>query len=71
MENINMIKKLDLKDTETAERVMELQIASYKIEAKIIGFYDIPPLKDTIGSLKVCDEIPLVCGGRLVFHQPK
>jgi ribosomal protein S18 acetylase RimI-like enzyme len=52
-----MIKKLNLKDKETAKRVMELQIASYKIEAGIIGFYEIPPLKDTIDSLKVCDEI--------------
>lgn len=52
-----MIKKLNLNDTETAKRVLELQATSYKIEAEIIGFYDIPPLKDTIDSLKVCDEI--------------
>lgn len=52
-----MIEKLDLKDIETVKRIIELQIASYKIEAKMIGFYDIPPLKDTIDSLQECDEI--------------
>ncbi len=52
-----MIKKLNLKETETAKNVLELQIASYKVEAEIIGFYEIPPLKDTINSLKECDEI--------------
>lgn len=52
-----MIEKLDLKDIETARRVLELQISSYKIEAEIIGFKEIPPLKDTIDSLSLCDEI--------------
>lgn len=52
-----MIKRLNLKDRETAKSVLELQLASYKIEAEIIGFYDIPPLKDTIDSLNSCDEI--------------
>ena len=52
-----MIKRLDLQDKETAEKALELQVASYKIEAQIIDFYDIPPLKDTIESLRKCDEI--------------
>jgi len=52
-----MIVKLNLKDEATARRVMELQIASYTIEAELIGFKEIPPLKDTIDSLKACDEI--------------
>lgn len=56
-ENLEMIKKLNLKDIETVKNVLEVQIASYRIEAEIIGFYDIPPLKDTIDSLKLCDEI--------------
>lgn len=51
-----MIAKLDLKDNETAKKVLELQIASYKIEADLIGFDEIPPLKDTINALKECDE---------------
>ncbi|MBL4937299.1 GNAT family N-acetyltransferase [Clostridium sp. YIM B02515] len=52
-----MIKKLDLKNIETAEQVLKIQFASYKIEVDIIGFYDIPTLKDTVDSLKECDEI--------------
>ena len=52
-----MIETLNLKDLETAKSVLELQIASYKIEAELIGFYEIPPLKDSIDLLKVCDEI--------------
>lgn len=52
-----MIKKLDLKNIVTVESVLELQKESYKVEAEIMNFYDIPPLKDTISSLKECDEI--------------
>ena len=51
-----MIRKLNLKDIETVKQVLEVQIASYKIEAQIINFYEIPPLKDTIDTLKQCDE---------------
>lgn len=52
-----MIKKLNLKNIDTARDVLELQRASYKIEADIIGFYEIPPLNDTIDSLKECNEV--------------
>lgn len=52
-----MIRKLNLKDVETTKQVLEVQIASYEIEAQIINFYKIPPLKDTIDTLKQCDEI--------------
>lgn len=52
-----MIEKLNLQDTEIAKCVLELQLVSYEIEADIIGFHEIPPLKDTIDSLKECGEI--------------
>ena len=52
-----MIKKINLTDIETAKNVLELQMASYRIEAELIGFHDIPPLKDTIESLMACDEV--------------
>jgi ribosomal protein S18 acetylase RimI-like enzyme len=52
-----MIKKLNLKDEVITKSVLELQMASYKIEADIIGFQEIPPLKDTIKSLKESEEI--------------
>lgn len=52
-----MIKRLNLKDIETVNRIMDLQRDSYKIEAQLIGFYEIPSLKETIESLQQCDEI--------------
>lgn len=52
-----MIKRLNLKDIETVKRIMDLQRDSYKIEAQLIGFYEIPALKETIESLQQCDEI--------------
>lgn len=52
-----MIKRLNLKDIETVNRIMDLQRDSYKIEAQLIGFYEIPALKETIESLQQCDEI--------------
>lgn len=54
---INIIKKLNLKNLEIVRNILELQIASYKIEANIIEFWDIPTLKDTVSSLEECDEI--------------
>lgn len=52
-----MIKKLNMKDIETVSNVLDLQKVSYKIEAEIIDFYEIPPLMDTIDKLIECDEI--------------
>lgn len=52
-----MIKNLDIKRDDIAKAVLDLQIESYKIEAEIIQFYDIPTLKDTIESIRKCDEI--------------
>ena len=55
--NTNIIKKLNLQDREITRNILALQKDSYKIEAEIIGFYDIPPLKDTVDSLIECNEI--------------
>ena len=52
-----MINILNLKDEVISKSVLELQVASYKIEAEIIGFQELPPLKDTIKSLKESEEI--------------
>lgn len=52
-----MIIELDIRDIQIARDVKELQMASYKIEAEIMDFYDIPPLKDTIDDLQGCNEI--------------
>jgi ribosomal protein S18 acetylase RimI-like enzyme len=52
-----MIRLLDLNEIEIVRDILELQKASYIIEAELINFYDIPPLKDTIEAIKKCDEI--------------
>lgn len=52
-----MIKRLDTKDSKTAEQIVDLQKRSYIMEAELIGFYDIPPLKDTTDAIIQCDEV--------------
>ena len=51
-----MIKIIDISDSKNAEDVINIQIPSYKVEAEIIGYYDIPPLKDTIDTLQQSGE---------------
>lgn len=51
-----MIKKLNTKDIKTAEHIIDLQKKSYNVEAKLIDFYDIPPLKDTVNNIITCEE---------------
>ncbi|WP_096153571.1 MULTISPECIES: GNAT family N-acetyltransferase [Bacillus] len=51
-----MIKRIDITERDNAESVLRVQIPSYKVEAKIIGSYEIPPLKDTVASLQQCGE---------------
>ncbi|HYF84756.1 MAG TPA: GNAT family N-acetyltransferase [Clostridia bacterium] len=52
-----MIKRLDTKDSKIAEQIVDLQKRSYIMEAELIDFYDIPPLKDTIDTIIQCDEV--------------
>lgn len=40
----------------SANDVLQLQFLSYKVEADLIGFYEIPPLKDNIERLQECGE---------------
>ncbi|RPJ96397.1 GNAT family N-acetyltransferase [Rummeliibacillus sp. TYF005] len=51
-----MIKKINIKNLESAERVLSVQFPSYRIEAALLDNYEIPPLKDTVASLHNCDE---------------
>ena len=51
-----MIKVIDISNSKNAEDVLNIQIPSYKVEAEIIGSYEIPPLKDTIYTLQHCGE---------------
>ncbi|WP_226530240.1 GNAT family N-acetyltransferase [Metabacillus niabensis] len=51
-----MIKKIDMTNPILAQEVLHIQLLSYKIEAEIIDFYEIPPLKDTVDTLQQCGE---------------
>lgn len=51
-----MIKKLDFHDQVLMRELFELQKISYLIEAKLIDFYEIPPLKETFEELLDCGE---------------
>ncbi|MGG1220748.1 hypothetical protein ABE236_25205 [Priestia endophytica] len=51
-----MIQKLNIKDKKIATEVLRIQIPSYLAEAKIIGYYNLPPLKDTVHSLQQCKK---------------
>ncbi|MFC0270769.1 GNAT family N-acetyltransferase [Metabacillus herbersteinensis] len=51
-----MIQQINLLDTVEAENLLKMQKLSYLVEAAIIDFYDIPPLKDTLISLQSCRE---------------
>lgn len=52
-----MIIKLDISNIDTISKILDIQKKSYKVEADIIGFYDIPTLKDTINTIKESNEI--------------
>lgn len=55
------IKWVDITDEEIATKMTELQQASYQIEAKLIGSYDIPPLKESMNQVRSCGETFLAC----------
>ncbi|PWK15802.1 GNAT family N-acetyltransferase [Tumebacillus permanentifrigoris] len=51
-----MITYIDVQVKEHAQKLLALQIPSYRVEAKLIGFDGIPPLHDTTESLQGCGE---------------
>jgi ribosomal protein S18 acetylase RimI-like enzyme len=51
-----MIKKIDFQDITLVVSLFELQRASYMVEANIIGFDDIPPLKESFDEFLNCPE---------------
>ena len=52
-----MIKQLNVRNEKTAKQIVDLQKKAYAMEAELIGFYDIPPMKETVEDVKRCDEI--------------
>ncbi|MGE7930179.1 GNAT family N-acetyltransferase [Lysinibacillus xylanilyticus] len=52
-----MIKIIDFQNIHTLTKLFELQRASYYVEAELIGFFDLPPLKETFEEFQHCGEI--------------
>jgi len=50
------VAELDLGDDATLERLVELQRASYAVEAELIGAAELPPMRETAGELRCCGE---------------
>lgn len=46
-----MIKKLDFQNINQVRALFELKRASYLVEAKLINFFEIPPLKESMEEL--------------------
>jgi len=59
---------LDLSDTGVASAVLTLQRRAYEVEAGLIGFDDIPPLRETLEELRASGEtfLGVLIGGRVV-----
>lgn len=51
-----MIKQVDLTNALHAEELYNMQKSSYLIEANLIGFYEIPPLKESFLEFLDCNE---------------
>jgi ribosomal protein S18 acetylase RimI-like enzyme len=51
-----VIRRLDPGADEDARRLVELQQASYRVEADLIGAADLPPLRDTVETLRASGE---------------
>jgi ribosomal protein S18 acetylase RimI-like enzyme len=51
-----VIQQLNMTDRQVAEAVLHVQRPAYQVEAAIIGFDEIPPLKDTVETLQTSFE---------------
>jgi ribosomal protein S18 acetylase RimI-like enzyme len=49
-------RRLDLSDPDTLRCLLDLQHASYAVEARLIGFDGIPPLHESLEDLRGCAE---------------
>lgn len=55
-ELFNRVKLLSLKDRQLAERVIALQFDAYLVEAELMGLKDLPPMHETVESLRLSRE---------------
>ncbi len=51
------IHKFDMSDDSRVEELLRLQTVAYRLEARLIGFDEIPPLADTAETLKRSSDV--------------
>lgn len=51
-----MLRKLNVKNYDTAVQMMKVQIPAYQVEAELIGYEGIPQLRDTVETMMENDE---------------
>jgi ribosomal protein S18 acetylase RimI-like enzyme len=51
-----MIVRLDLQDEQTVQKLWNMQQRAYRVEAELIGTEDIPPLRESVEQLRICEE---------------
>lgn len=56
-----VIQELHISSESVARRVLALQLRSYAVEARLLGSNALPPLHDTVQSLKTCGETFFGC----------
>ncbi|TCP64020.1 GNAT family N-acetyltransferase [Baia soyae] len=52
-----MIQKLDIHNPEIAQKLLDIQIPAYQVEATIIGSTEIPHLQDTVEKIQSSNEM--------------
>ena len=52
-----MIRQIELDHRQEVLQLLSVQMAAYMVEARLIGFDDIPPLKDSVDSLRQSGEV--------------
>jgi hypothetical protein len=55
-EGREMIQFIDIANRVSAEQIWHLQQRSYRIEAELIGWEDLPPLRESVEDLMACGE---------------
>lgn len=50
------MRRLNLAEDSEARQLLDLQQLSYQVEASLIGYADLPPLKDTLETLRSSNE---------------
>lgn len=55
-EGQELIQFIDIVNRVSAEQIWHLQQRSYRIEAELIGWEDLPPLRESVEDLMACGE---------------